>query len=867
MGALSALGAAPESPAFPAVVDCPLCQQNTLHLFDDIVTDGIWLYCNSCFAHGNIITFGAQIWNTSLPTVLTRLTELGFISPGEADLRSGDYARVCAREQAASTFWAAAAAQIWNHGDDVIAVRLRELGMQHEIASAARGLVGAAHSDQIAELCAAAGRAKPVALRPRGSSIVFPYYDLPGRFTGFLLVQHDEDFATKTSYISLSPPGRRKADAGYWHLISTLLPAAQLLRNRMFVVDDPFWALSTQCAQLKYGQPLLPLAASYSGAEATSYGRNWASFYPTTRLFQGRVSTPELISQACAAKGYVCATPLDKKEWPRRTPKYNVQRLAVINAVAETWQTNLIKTLTASNELTAFAFAARLSVPLDRLHAFFQKYGDKFSPKFAEKVIDTVTVVPAAPTRIWRKWTLVERDGQWWTQTGQQICNIRPVITKIIQTDTGEKMYSGQIYHNGEIYEFTDSAKKIERMGLLAFAFTHMAPLGKLVTYDRNWNPKSHMLAIQLYPPALEVISSKIGWDENTSTFRLGTYCITNSGDIAPTLGLPNGRLKASFPEPVLVAPITIRQFLTPSPQNAFVWNIFAAIAAGLVAPILRKDPVGTILCGPAFNTAVKIGAALNCDHEQTTALHKYMASRFLDVAAQARNWPVFVSHVFNDATLAASVSKCHNQAVFARMPERSAVIGVGYGWQSILGAAPASDTDFSALQYVLPSYIQRLLKMRMSFAAQNKYLPTGILQDLHGWLQATYDATFHLPQARNQLTTPAAAHTALMRELNNAIRSDKIAVLPRPRRPDQPNNYVLRRKEHWWLNRRAVDNHLSGNKNVPLNWLAIIDLMIADGVYAGDETIHKMPGILVDCKWCDQFWEDCDLSSNRETG
>ena len=865
MGALSALGVEPESPAFPAVVDCPLCQQNTLHLFDDIATDGIWLYCNSCFAHGNIITFGAQIWNTSLPAVLTRFADLGFIAPGEGDLRAGDYERSYTKAQAASAFWEAAASQIWNHGDDILAVRLRELGMQHEIA-ACQGLVGVAHIDQISELCAAMGRSKPVALRPRAPSVVFPYYDLPGRFTGFLLVQYDDDFATKTSYISRAYK-KRKADAGYWHLISALLPATQLLRNRMFVVDDPFWALSAQCLQLKYSQPLLPLAASYNGAEATSYGRNWQSFYPATRLFQGRVSTPELVSQVSAAKGYVCVAPLDKKEHPRRTPNYTVSRLAAINSVAETWQTNLINTLTASNELTAFAFATRLRIPLERLQAFFHKYGDKFSPKFAEKVIDTVKVTPAAPTRIFRRWTLVERDNQWWTQSGQPVCNIRPVISKIIQTDDGEKIYSGQIYHGGEIYEFTDSAEKIERMGLLAYAFAHMAPLGKLVTYDRQWNSKSHLLAIQLYPPTLEVISSKIGWDENTSVFRLGNYCITNSGEIATTPSLPNRRLKASFPEPVLVAPITIRQFLTPTPQNAFVWNVFSAITAGLVAPILRKDPVATIISGPAFNTAAKIGAALNCAHIQTSALRKYEASMFVVEAAQEHGWPVFVSHAFNDALLSTAVSKCHNQAVFARMPEDSSVVGAGYGWQSIAGDAPAPDTDFSALQYVLPSYIQRLLKIRMGFAAQNKYLPTGVLQDLHGWLQETYDATFHLPQAANQLTTPADAHKALMQELNRAIQAGKIAVIPRPRRRDQPSNYVLRRKDHWWLNRRAIDNYFGACKNIPPNWLAIIDLMSSEGVYAGDETVHKLPGILVDARWCDQFWEDYDSSSSREIG
>jgi hypothetical protein len=866
MGALSALGVAPESPAFPAVVNCPLCQQNTLHLFDDIVTDGIWLYCNSCFAHGNIITFGAQIWNTSLPAVLTRLSDLGFISPGEGDKCAGDYERAHSKLQAANTFWEAASGQVWNHGDDILAVRLRELGMRHEI-PACQGLVGVAHTDQIAEYCAAVGRSKPVALRPRGPSIVFPFYDLPGRFTGFWLVQYDDDFAMKTSFISRAYK-KRRADAGYWHLISGLLPVAQLLRNRMFVVDDPFWALSAQCRQLKYGLPLLPIAASYSGAEATSYGQNWQSFYPTTRLFQGRVSTPELVSQACAAKGYVCIAPLDKKEHARKTNNYNVERLAAINSVAETWQTNLLNTLTASNELTAFAFATRLRIPADRLQIFFNKHADKFSPKFGEKVLDTVKLAPAAPTRIFRRWTLIERDNKWWTQVGQQVCNARPIITKIIQDDDGgEKMYSGQIHLGEDVYEFTDSAEKIERMGLLAYAFAHMAPLGKLITYDRHWNHKSHLLVMQLHPPALEVVSSKIGWDENTSTFRLGAYCITNSGEIAATPGLPNSRRKVGFPEPVLVAPITIRQFLTPAPQNAFVWNVFSAVAAALVAPILRKDPQGTIFTGPAFNIAAKIGAALNCEHVQTAALRKYDAGRFLDAAARERTWPVFVSSAFNDGLFAAAISKCHNEAVFVRMTEDCAAVGPGYGWQHINGDAPAQDTDFSPLQYVLPGYIQRLLKMRMSFAAQNKHLTTGILQDLHKWLQETYDSTFHLPQALNQLTTPADAHKAFMREINRAIQADKIAVIPRPRRRDQSSNYLLRRQDHWWLNRRAIDNYFAACKNIPPNWLAIIDLMVADGVYAGEETIHHLPGILVAAPWCDQFWEDYDSSSSREIG
>jgi hypothetical protein len=251
----------------------------------------------------------------------------------------------------------------------------------------------------------------------------------------------------------------------------------------------------------------------------------------------------------------------------------------------------------------------------------------------------------------------------------------------------------------------------------------------------------------------------------------------------------------------------------------------------------------------------------------QTSALRKHESTLFLVGAARKHSWPVFVSNLFNDALFNSAISKCHNQAVLVRMTEEAAAIAAGYGWQSIVGDAPGPDCDFSVLQHVLPTYIQRILKMRMGFAAQHKQLLLGVLHDIHGWLQETYDATFHLPQALSQVITPETAHTALMQEINRAIQADKIAVIPRPRRKDQPNNYVLRRKDHWWINRRAVDNYLAAGKNIPPNWLAIIDLMVADGVFAGDETVHHLPGILVATEWCDQFWDNYNPASERETG
>lgn len=864
MQALSALGIAPETPSFPAVVACPLCHQNTLHVFDDLVTNGLWMHCESCARHGNIITFGAQIWNTSLSDAMARFVDLELATPSEEARLAGDYSQLELRQKAGHDFWQQAADQLWNHGDDVLACRLQELGVVREVVGAG-GFVGVATQSQIAELCEAVQRGKPSVLRHNSPSLVFPYQDLPGRFTGFLLFQYDEDFAYRRSFIPMAPT--RKTDAGYFLLRAALQPPVEPFKNRMFIADDPFWVLTAQMQQLKYGLPLLPLAASYHGPETSSYGTNWYSFPPAPRFFHSSSAIPAVISQACAAKGYVSILPLDGPAYRKRNPQYYTWRLGKINKAAETWQTNLANTLGGMSEIAAFSFASKLTIQHDKLARFFERSGGMFSAEFPARVLDNIRLAPSEPTRAFKRWILLERDNKLWTQTGHQICNVLPVITKVIQADDGQKLYAGYVIMGAERFEFVDTAAKIERMGFLAFVATTLAPFGKLVTFNKQWNSRSLLLSMQLHPPVIESVSSKVGWDETINQFRFGSYALSSAGDVILTSTLPNSRTKFKFPEPGVLAPLSLRQFLTPSPQNAFVWSVFAAIVTSLVEPVLRRDPTATAIVGPAFGIATKIGAALNCQHKQTPAIDRRAVATFLVNSVKNTDWPVFVSNAFNDGLFSLAVSHCHNRAALVRMSEDCAAVATGYGWNTITGTAPGAETTFSDLQYVLPTYIQRLLKMRMTLAATHKHAIVGVLHDLHAWLEEVYGATFHLQKALNGLATPSDAHVTLMQELNRAICAGKIDVIPRPRRRDQPSNYVLRQKEHWWLNRRAVDNYMNNHKNIPPNWLAVIDLMATAGVFAGDEVVQKLPGIRVAAEWCDQFWDNGTSSFKRETG
>lgn len=862
--ALSALGIAPDQLVFPAVVSCPLCQKNTLHLFDDASTNGIWLHCNSCSAHGDIITFSAALWNTSPDVAIARFIELNAINPAEKDNAVAEYARTIERFEKFEQFWFAAEAQIWGHHDDVIACRLRELGVYPEINAA--GLVGVAYKEQIDALQKFVRRPPITPVRENGASLVFPYYDLPGRITGFLVVQYDEQFTAKQNFIALNQYRRDRPEAGYFLLRAALLPATETLKSTQFVVDDPMWALSMQCEMLRHGLSLLPVMASYTGVEANSWGGSWCAFTPVTRIFQSHVVSPELISRAANARGYV-AIVAQNQRLKNRFATDAMSRLVSIRKNAETWQSRLGSAMGQMNEIAAHSFATRLTIPPDKLVPFLTKIDKNFSPGFSDRVLTHVKTSKNITPAIVLPWqrTVVPRSDGWWSVTNQPICDANIVINKITQADDGEKTYIGTIHLRGEEINFADSAFKIERVGLLAYAAGLVAAHKKVMLYDSRWNGRSHLIAISLSKPELVCISNRLGWDDRASVFRFANYELAADGTPSAPNQPSEKNKHAIFPEPVAVAPPAIRQFLTPSPENAFTWTVVAAVIADLIAPVFRRDPTATGFAGDDFEIVQKIAATLGCQHLRIDILNRGNAGAAVSARTDSLAWPTTVASVFDASSLSLTIPRCHNRPILMRLAATAANVAPMYDWQVISGSAN-TNTDFTPLTYILPAYIQRALRQRMRISLTDQSTTAAVLADMHTWLQETYGAAFQLDYARAHLITQNEADIAFFTELTTAVQTGALAVLPRPRKVGQPNNYIVRKKAHWWLNQRAVNRYFADKKALPPNWLWLVKLLTRRGVFGGEEAVRNLPGILVDSNWCDQYLlPAADLA--RETG
>lgn len=847
------------------MVDCPFCNKTELYLFDDFATDGIWAHCNACSARGDIITFGSRIWNTSRLEALVRFVDLGAAGKNDTDRLSAEYVRAWNRIEAAESFWDTVSRQLWNHGDDILAVRLRELGLDSSV-SACNGLVGVAHHDQVAEFCKSMGRAVPPRMREHGPTLVLPFYDMPGRITGCLLVQYDEHFMTRRTFIPVSGH-RKKTDAGYFMLATATLPVPAVLRNTYFVTDDPFWALKAQCTQVKSGLGLLPIAASYSGPEAVSTGYNWQSFAPTTRMFHAATATPDVISQAATAKGYVCVLPHPAIERPASPPR-TLHRLAAIRREAVTWQTALKSTLENMNETATQAFVTKLTLPLDKLQAFFGANRSWLSAEVGARLLSRVEDVSSVPAKLMPKRVVIERDGGWWTHTGLQICSAQPRITKIVHADDGQRLYIGSVRVNGREFTFSDSAEKIERIGLLAYVAQLAAAEGLLVMFDRLWNPRAYIAAMQIHQPEIVHVSGKLGWNAQTNEFCFYSYALTNDGAVkqAPYPEI-HRECRADFPQPSDIAPLSIRKLLTPSHENALAWTVFATVTADLIAPVLGKQ-VAPVACAPrVFELAAAIGQTLSCPHNKLSLISKNDGGKTIARIATTADWPVLCSHMFSDTNIAGGVVKVAAGPVIVRLPEVAAALSPGYGWQTLRGDVPKELPDCSALRYVLPTYLQRLLAQRMAPVVGADDLVAAVLRDLAGWLKDIYSATFNLPCALARLATPDKAHELLMAAVNLGLLDGKLDILPRPRRKDQAKNYVLRNKTTWWLNQRAIERYCIAVGGLSPNWLTTIAALEKTGVLQGENAVHNMPGLLVDREWADQFWSDYTTPEKQELG
>ena len=854
------MGIGDENTTFPTVLSCPLCNKSTLHCYDDTAREDIWFACDTCSAHGNIITFAAQIWKISADKAFARFKEQNMCTYAENMEETGKLAKAVERGLAADRFWSSAQAQLWAHDDPNILHKFRDFGVSREIPC--EKLVGVAYPEQVAELCKAVTRAFPPTLS-KEPVIVLPYHDLPQRISGFLLLQPHEDLSLHKSFVGVTRSAKFKPDAGYYLIDMAQLPAKKVFNNSLFIVDDPLWALKAQTTQLWYGDAFLPLCASFHGKEATSYGLMLQSFPHSKRFFAAKTVTPGLVSEVAAAQGYICIPPTRVKSTPS-SPKKTLKLLGDIARAATTWQTALEHVFRSQTNLAAQAFVANLNIPREKLQRFLQTrtaLADTEIGKLLERVI------PHHGVSIYKRCfgDIIERDDCWYTTSGLLVSDAIPVISRVIYTDDGDKYYEGYVKKRGAIYEFFTSAVEVDRPGLLNYIGKMMATHGELVTCMLSWNMRALMIALSAKPPQVVTASAAPGWNDKTREFQFKKYVIKSDGSVAPsTCPAICDKNPIDFPEPVSAAVGELSELVTPTSENSMLWAITAAGLAGMLAPAMNAESIGFAVDARSYSKIEPQAENLGIE------LRMLSPGRGGTVPAITRNnnWPVLIGSVGDDdAHLQDVLIKHVYSPVFVKTLRHTLVTAASYGWHTIdpdvdFGPLP----DATAIQFVIPGYIQHVMRNRF-VRRPNVSLPVAVLHDLHKWVSATYGCEFNAHAAERLFIPPTAAHLLFMRDLNNAIDNGEISVLPHPRNSRQPKDFIIRNRQHWWIGKKTIQEYYKRQTSIAPNWQALLNCFAQHGVLVGEREINKASGCLLQKAWCDNFRNAENPTEEKQVG
>lgn len=758
-------------------------------------------------------------------------------------------------QQIYDEFWRTTAEQLWRHGDDILGIKFRDLGISAD--SACENFIGIATAAQITELAAGLGVPFPKRMKNKRPFMVLPYEELPGRISGFMLAQYQEEFDFKRTFLAAKYQARGSGDAGYFMLSKAVNSTHQTAKNVQIIVDDPLWALKAQLTQVRYNQPLLPLCASYSDGDISSTAHSFTDVSRTKRFFYSRNITPEVISQAANGRGYVCT--LQKPALPRIvTPDKTLRALKQICQSASTWHGTLSQVIKGVSDIALQSFIARLSMVPDKLRDFLAR-----TTGLPTETVDSLTqrvnsihFIAVEHHGAISSGNYV-RDGIWCTARGLTVCNCNPVIEQVIHTED-QKYYAGYVEKDGKRYPFTDESERIEFPGLLSYAAQLLAPHGELVLYTPSWNKRAHIATMSFHPPELVVTRRGLGWDDQTHAFYCGKYAINGEGDVKLLKQYPIIRPEdaLSWPEPDTIAPAELYDLLAPTSENAAVWAIIAVALSQMLAPAFGYPPQSASIDSELFAEAGAILAPLGVTTATYGGYGGATSTQIYNTMRSVQSWPELIGVPGHAKVLMRSIVHFPNKPALLRLNSASVTGALSFGWNAITShGGPVTSRNYACIPGVIASYVRHVLQLRgPRFRADSV---RDVLRNLHEWLMQTYGNSFNLDCAERLTWTAGQEHVSLITAVSEAILSRQLNLLPAARKRGQDTGYIIRNKDGWWLNQLAINRYFIRIGGLVPNWIGIMNILDRAGLLVGEQTVMRLPGLIVDRDWCDGIWKN----------
>lgn len=888
----------PQVTVLPQTISCPLCNGDQLTLLDDHVLGGTWSNCRACNFAGDLVELAAAVWEIEVPAAISKLDGLGQFS----DLITDDDVVAYMRDHVnyrkrLSTFWDAARLAPMQHATPSVRLLLRKFGLLDASNSPtwperAGRFIGSSTSKAVEELFSPLSYDDQLRANHDGKSsvrrgggpgkrrmfvghgwqdvLVVPYFDLPGRICGFLIVGREADpeagdFIYKRANFGSNREIAREAGVAMLPAISDSLGPDRNFGDTVFVIADPVVGLLLQTQRMRDSTVAFPLVLTYFSQQHQTLrlppeleGRNL--------IFWG--SHPQLLYQAKMHDGKVSRYRISSAEVERRlNHRHALDWLRLILSDALPWQIAFRREL----DKLDLPGVARLVESM------------RFSPAEMRDVIagsyeaQRERLIASDPHRIGRNRvlvngkTIVEIDTGWVVEaTGEQICNLALRVEKVATTDSDDCFYVGRASAKEVAYPFTVRKSDVDRRGLFNCVYDHLLNHGRgILNFQSRWSKHSAYIAMQFHEPDYVSRIERIGWQPAQECFQFPKFSIAYGGELnRSSLPVDNLRELPAFhlDHPGYFPLSDVRALSRRNNTTSLIWAVMAGVAHNLLAPALGRALNGLILDGEETASVCRaVSREIGCgivslsrkqrgqsdlDCVQSVCL-KHGIPYLLE--CERPNLPMSAEWA-DDAGI-------HN-AILCLDGYRAAALAAQPGFFRVSSGEPSSPLgEFKELiRYLIPNWLHDVSRRKLAVDRKEEHFVLDVLRDISCWFQRQGGEPTAVLAAKQVLSVDAHSPAASFIRVLDRLYSDGLITATRegfdsPKRKTPVIVYISERSSGEagvWLPATDI-NRILAEQKCPAFDLAAVERSIRDEMaWRGEDTYKRVRGWLVDQQWFD---------------
>lgn len=798
-----------------------------------------------------MIEFAAAVWKFDVPATITRMVQEGMSlreaspSPEAIGAYVADHVQARIRR---TRFYAAAVKTFAEAPPGLRALQRRFCGDVDFADWPRRGwtVMGATTRDAFEQFLGSIARA---VFKGAGwdDLLVVPFYDMPGRLSGFLFLGRRGDIPADVAFYGFHPGvGNRPAEAGLGMLHAILREAAG---PQPVVITDLAVAIRLQLRQLRLTGHPLPLALHHASLKHTVTA-TWEHLPLERVAIWSPTDTLHAISLAKDCEGSVSPEILAPSEYQdclaRKTPD---EWLGHAHRDAAPWATILRRCLRKYGTDTSVVASslARLALPETLLRRFHLgcdvALRSQLTP-FLER--------PRSRTIQYAGATIHERDGGWYRQL-DMVCDGIIRVDTVLVSPTGQSHYRGRILFRDRIVPFTEKTAALDA-DLLGWAARYVRDVARLgiLRYDPRWARHGCGIALAFQEPTVTDRVERVGWDSGTGLFHFPAFALgprrvtTEHPFHAGLADCPAG----TIPPPETIPSAALLRLSEPRDDVAAVWAVTSVIMAAALSALRDWPRRGCLLAGAGAETiGIAVARRLGC-LETLVRRHHRTVPKLVTQRCGPHHWPTLL---INDGRFALRHGDWLDDAAMGLVitpvpPAIAWVAGTRERWTILdipsgIGSARAAIDD---LPLIVSNYLADVVSRGFVAADVDPVLAT--LADMATWFhQAGGDPAAVRAGARwlRVPTTHSGLHYLVRLVLSGYVerklhfgRAGHGAVAAHVLYDDAADTV--------WIQHAAVVQWVLKKTGIALDIGDLRDLLVREGVFLAEKLRHGFPGWLI---------------------